>query len=222
MAAGQRPNAANPSVSCWQSREARGRTDTASPGRKRGAALGGRLEVGVGISLFFKVEKEVQLPTERKEKRSQTEAGREAHGSRISGLGPGALRVTSAVRGPAPVAWGQRPGQGRREARSQAVRGSRPCSCAASLSPWPFGSLAETLYPRGPLQRGPPPVTSDHRHSGVWPAWGLRVKGTENARFAPGFRVSQTRLESQLLRLLPNHPTLPQFPHPKSGANNCT
>ena len=48
----------------------------------------------------------------------------------------------------------------------------------------------------------------------VWPAWGLRVQGT-------GFRVTQTPFKSQLFHST-DHPTSPQLPRPKSGANNCT
>ena len=87
--AGQRRNS---SVSCAGGSEARGQVDTC-PSQfqwegKREAVMVGRLEVGAGILLLLKVERELRLLTER-EKWSPTEAGKlgEKRGSGTAALG---------------------------------------------------------------------------------------------------------------------------------------
>lgn len=119
----------------------------------------------------------------------------------------GALRAPGAERGPTPGA----PGGGKRARRRD----------RASAPPLPAPGHSEVRVTRSipsvPRREGPS-VNSDHRRGGDWPA---RDRKCSTRRGLPSPRPP-TRIPSQPLHFLADRPTLPQFPRPKSGANNRT
>lgn len=212
MEAGQRQNPANGYVSCPRGPATRGSPAPSFHRRKREGLRwsGGWTRGPHGLCRYVRGrQKSLYQPRRRRGPRYRLEDGRRRAGwGAALQPGAGALGLGTCNKDP--------PRQPREEGgASDAVT----ALLSRLLQPLPIRGSGYALHLRGPRQRGP--------LCPLGPPTRRRLAGSgQKMLHSPGrwgrCSVARMRFPPQPLHLLAGHPTLRQFPRPKSGVNDCT